>query len=435
MCRADAAGRRLNRFVPRPEESCPITMNDARDDEEPRKQEPDAATEATPDEDAGGEVPEDDSSRPVSQPTATDADATEPPDRAEREPTPPAGPPARRGGRLVLALTLLLALAAAGAAGYLGWRLYQLEQRVAAIPDERAAALEPYLRPDALQPLRSRVESLEAGRDDLVRQVDERVNRLQDSIESVRAMTERHQIGWRLAEIRYLLSIAARRLLIAHDTEGAEAALEAADASVAELQDVRLLPLRKAIVEDLGAVRAVQPTDIEGISLRLQSLLAQVDSLPRAPLREARSEPVDPSGEDWWQRLRRELRDFVVIQRRPAGPAPVEPRADEGLPPVDALTLALQDARRAALARNNDLFVDALERASETLQRHFDPQSGATIRFAEGLSDLRGRNVETRLPDLTDTLELAQQLARRIENTREAEPAAADVQPATDEEE
>lgn len=405
-------------------------MNDSRDDEDHREQEPESAPEppeGTPDNASSGRTPEDDSAQAAGeQPEAPpDEGAGGTADEEARAPVPEAPPPAPRGGRLVALLTLLLALAAAGAAGYLGWRLYQLEQRVAAIPDERAAALESYLQPDALRPLRSRVESLEADRNELARRVEERVNRLQESLESVRAMTERHQIGWRLAEIRYLLSIAARRLLIAHDTEGAEAALEAADASVAELRDARLLPLRKAIVEDLGAVRAVQPADIEGISLRLQSLLAQVDSLPRAPLREARSEQAEAPAGGWWQWLRRELGDFVVIQRRPAGPAPIEPRADEALPPVDALTLALQDARRAALARNNEAFETALERAAEVLQRHFDPQARATIRFSEGLAELRGRNVETRLPDLTDTLALAQRLARRIEEARQAEPAAA----------
>lgn len=391
----------------------------------------------------------DDGATPESQ-TPADTDAAEPAGAGESDegeaPARPGGsdggdggdtpepahataPPPRRPGGWLLALALLIALAAGGAAGYLGWRLYQLEQRVAGIPAERAAALEPLLRPDALQPLRARIESLEAEGQDTARELGQRVDRVEQALESVRAMTERHQIGWRLAEIRYLLSIAARRLVIAFDTDGAEAALEAADASVAELQDARLLPLRKAIVEDLGAVRAVQPVDIEGIALRLESLLRQADSLPRAPLRGSRG--GDAGADDgWWQQLRERLGNFVVIQRRPVGPAPVEPKTGEGLRPADALTLALQDARRAALARDDADYRQALERAAEVLQGHFDPQAAATVRFGEGLADLRGRTVETELPDLSDTLTLARRLAREIEQARRA--ATAD-QPAAEE--
>lgn len=419
-------------------------MSESRNDDT-RKPDTDDAAELENDAPAGsttGQVPDDDTPQAASPPEATgDASAgesadTPDPSSGEDGAATPAGaaaPPRRRGGRLLAALALLFALAATAAAGVLGWRLYQLEQRVASIPAERSAALESYLRPDALRPLRSRIESLEAQREELAGEVRQRVERLQESVESVRSMTERHQIGWRLAEIRYLLSVAARRLLIARDTEGAEAALAAADASLAELRDVRLLPLREAIVEDLGAVRAVQPADIEGIALRLQSLLARVESLPRTPLRSSDPDDAEAGADGWWERLRRQLGDFVVIQRRSAGPAPVEPKVDDGLRPTEALTLALQDARRAALTRDEERFGTALDRAADVLERHFDPQAGATIRFSEGLSELRGRSVDTDLPDLTGTLELAQRLAREVEQAAR-ETVAPDGQPNTEEE-
>ncbi|MDZ7828303.1 MAG: uroporphyrinogen-III C-methyltransferase [Halofilum sp. (in: g-proteobacteria)] len=342
---------------------------------------------------------------------------------------PPAGAAPRRRGGWITFIVFLIALGAAGAAGYLGWRLDQLEQRVARIPDQRAAALESYLRPDALQPLQARIESLEARRKALSDRLGDRVEQLAQSIETVRAVAERHQIGWRLAEIRYLLAIAVRRLTIAYDLDGAEAALSAADDAVATLQDVRLIPLRKAIIADLGAVREVQPADIEGIALRLQSLLNQVDDLPRAPIDPAAAEGGDARPDGWLQQLRDKLAGFVVVQRRPGGPAPVVPKHGPGLGPGDALTLALEDARRAALARDEENYERALRRAAGTLADHFDAEAGSTIRFREGLADLRGRTVETRVPDLTDTLELARRLAAEVEQARRE----AEVEPAADE--
>jgi len=359
----------------------------------------------------------------------SDGDAARPGSR--RPPTN--GGPRRRGGWVVF-LVFLVAAGAAGAAGYLGWRLHQLEQRVARIPDQRAAALQSYLQPDALQPLQARIESLEAQRQALSDRLGDRVEQLAESIEAVRGVAERHQIGWRLAEIRYLLAIAVRRLTIAYDLEGAEAALSAADDAVATLQDVRLIPLRKAIIEDLGAVREVQPADIEGIALRLQSLLNQVGDLPRAPIDPGAADGGEVgTGDGWLQQLRDRLADFVVIQRRPGGPAPVVPKHGAGLGPGDALTLAMEDARRAALARDREKYRQALRRAAETLADHFDADAGATVRFREGLADLRGRTVETRVPDLTETLELARRLAAEVEQARREAEVEAEAEPASDE--
>lgn len=407
-------------------------MNESRP-EDSQEDRPADSTAASGREDAGSSAAAE--PRPSSEAAAASSDNGDDSngDRAGPVPTsPPAGPRRRRGW--LLFLVLLVALAAAGAAGYLGWRLQQLEQRVARIPGERADALAPYLKPDALQPLQARIESLEVRRKALSEDLGERVDRLAESIEAVRAVTERHQIGWRLAEIRYLLSIATRRLTIAYDMDGAEAALAAADDAVAGLQDVRLIPLRKAIIEDLGAVRAVLPADIEGTALRLQSLLNQVDDLPRAPLQSATGNEAgdDPGG--WLQQLRDRLAEFVVIQRRPGGPAPVVPKNGAVLGPADALTLALEDARRAALARDEAAYEQALQRAAGTLDDHFDANAGATIRFREGLAELGRRTVETEVPDLTDTRELARQLAAEVEEARreaavddapDAAPAAA----------
>ncbi|MDX1610560.1 MAG: uroporphyrinogen-III C-methyltransferase, partial [Halofilum sp. (in: g-proteobacteria)] len=115
---------------------------------------------------------------------------------------------------------------------------------------------------------------------------------------------------------------------------------------------------------------------------------------------------------------------------RPSGPAEIDPRAADGLRPAEAMRLALEDARRAALARNGDDYTTALQRAAEVLEAHFDPEAGTTTRFRQGLADLRRRSVETDLPDLTDTVTLANRLAREIEHARRdaaaAEPAAGD---------
>ena len=366
---------------------------------------------------------------------------------SERGASEPGGSrPGGRGPAVGIALALLIGLGAVAAAGYLYWRLEQLTARVDQVPEERARALEPLATSGALEAVEQRfderlrdaveakAEELAAARQEGLKGVRERLDGLgkrlktvEQGVREVRELAARDQIGWRLAEIRYLLGIAQRRLAIAQDTRTAIAALESADRAIAQLGSVRLLPLRRQIVEDLTDLRAVETADVDGIALRLQNLLGRVADLPQA-----HGDPgsgndgddgADAGAAQWWSRLGEELGRYISIHRRDAGPERGRPQPATGLPAADRLVLALERARTAALARNPDAYQRALERAGKLLREDFDRASAVTERFAAGLDDLRERPVETQLPDLTSTLRLAKRLSARLES----EPRAADA--------
>lgn len=349
-----------------------------------------------------------------------------------------AAPPRRRWGRLVTALALLIALAAAGAAAYLGWRLYELEQRVAVIPDEREAALEPLAERSSLQALErqfdqrlqaavdEKAETLISARDEALGEVRERMSTLESGVEDIRELAARNQIEWRLSEIRYLLAIAQRRILIDRDTRSAIAALEAADRAIGEFGDVRLLPLRQRIVADLEELRTVEPADIEGIALRLQNLLGRVPELPAAGTQTT----VTANGTDgpggWWQAVAARLDQFVTVRRRDAGPERGRPQPATDLPEADRLAVALERARSAALKHDPAAYGRALTRASEALDEGFAAEAQATERFSEALAWLQERPVEVDLPDLAPTVDLAERLSARIESSRDTSASASD---------
>jgi|AntRauTorcE11898_2_1112593.scaffolds.fasta_scaffold00726_8 uroporphyrin-3 C-methyltransferase len=356
----------------------------------------------------------------------------------------PAAPPPRRGAKWAIALALLIALAAAGAAGYLGWRLFELEQRVATIPEERATALQPLAERSALQALGGQLEqrfeqrlqsavdekadSLISARDEALGEVRERLATLETGVEDIRELAARDQINWRLAEIRYLLSIAQRRVLIDRDIRSAIAALEAADRAIGEFGDVRLLPLRQRIVEDLSALRSVDTVDIEGIALRLQNLLGRVPELPAAGSGAGTTVVAQESNGTggWWEALVMRLDRFVTVRRRDAGPEPGRPEPATELPEADSLVLALERARSAALVRDPQAYERALARAAEALDKGFAADMPKTERFREGLSWLQEQPVEVNLPDLAPTVDLAEKLSARIESSRDESPAEGD---------
>ncbi|MEX1081932.1 MAG: uroporphyrinogen-III C-methyltransferase [Halofilum sp. (in: g-proteobacteria)] len=362
-------------------------------------------------------------------------------------------PPPRKGGRLLTVVALLLALAAGGAAGYLGWRLMELEARVERIPQERAAALDPLPTQDAVddavRQTTQRVDTLEQRIDDRERALDRRLSRAEGerseaisrlrqrvdtaetAVQSLRDRRERDGADWRMAEVRFLVSMAVRQLQITGNISAGIAALEAADHALGQMGDPRVLDLRERIVADISRLREVEPADVEGIALRVQNLAPQIPALVQAqpddpPDAETPTPAPDHSaaGADggWWASLRAGLDGLVSVRREPepappGRPGPAAPPAPSAeLPPAERLLLALREASRAALNHEPEAYRAAIDRALEVIAAEYDDAAPANERFRADLDALRERRIVTELPDLEPTLERTQSLATRLED-------------------
>ncbi len=361
-------------------------------------------------------------------------------------------PPPRKGGRAVAVLALLLALAAGAAAGYLGWRLIELEQRVARIPEQRQAALESVATQDAVaaveRQLVQRTSALEGSIDEGVTALRERLARAQEerseaigrlrqrvdtaetAVQSLRDQRQRDGADWRMAEVRYLVSMGVRQLQITGNVAAAIAALEAADQALGQMGDPRVLELRQQIVDDIGRLREVEPADVEGIALRVQNLAPRIPELvhpaPAGADASAQARAGDPPPEDggdgWWAALQERLSSLVTVRREPqpelpepGGSGATSPAPSAELPPAERLLAALRDASRAALKHEPQAYQAALGRALEVVSSAYAQGEPANERFREALDALRQRRVTTELPDLSSTLERAQTLADRLQ--------------------
>lgn len=430
----------------RPEEDAPADdpaaagptpgESDAADPEEPAA---DDSASQTAGEDESGQEESTPEQPPAETDTAAEGDAG--------ETTPDGGDTAGDGGDtdggsgragLAAGITVLVLalLGLAGGGGWLGWRLQQLEQRVEQVPQERSEALAPLAREaaldDAVSRLEGEIEQLASQGSEATRAVAERVDELEAAVKTVRELAGRNQVDWRMAEVHYLLSLAARRVAIAGDRSAAIAALEAADRSIAALGDVRLVELRRAILDDITALRQVEPADVEGIALRIQSLLERVPDLPPATATVTAAADGNGDGDGgadgpraWWERIKRQLSQYVVIRRQPDGGAPPRPQRDVSLPAAEKLGFALAEARRSALRHDSDAYGAAIARARELVDENFAADTPVTQRFADALAALSERAVVTTYPDLTATLEQAEQAAARLRSQRER-PARAE---------
>src|SRR5439155_23186720 len=112
---------------------------------------------------------------------------------------------------------------------------------------------------------------------------------------------------WQLAEIEQVLAIAQQQLQLAGNVRAALLALQLAEARLARADRPQFVPIRRALARDIERLKTLPTLDLPGMSMRIDTLVAQVDSLPLAfDERVERGPPAKPApAEDrgFWSRL------------------------------------------------------------------------------------------------------------------------------------
>ena len=220
-----------------------------------------------------------------------------------------------------------------------------------------------------------------------------------------------------LTEIEQSVTLASQQLQLAGNVQGAVLALQAADARLAASNRPQFIAMRKVLSRDLDRLRALPQLDLPGMYLRLESVLAAIDSLPLAvdgrPREETKGEPLTDQppatalSPSYWQLLAadfwKEVRSLIRIQRfdrdEPALLAP-----GQGFFLRENLKLRLLNARLALLSRDQWTFRNELRQAHAWIERYFDGREKAVQASLGALKQLLATEVSIELPNLNESL-------------------------------
>ncbi len=239
-----------------------------------------------------------------------------------------------------------------------------------------------------------------------------------------------------LFDIEQSLALATQQLQLAGNVPLALVALNTADRQLADLDNARFVPLRKALAADIARLDALPRVDVTGISLRLEQLLAQVDAWPlaahaRPPQTEAPpASPPEPPEAGGWRallaKLLQPLQGLVRIQRIEAA-APLLIAPEQGVYLREQLKLRLLNARLALLAHENEVFKGDIAALSDALPRFFSPEDGAVRAAVDYCRQLQALEITGERPELRTSLEALARL--RSEDRGEADDAGAGAKP------
>jgi uroporphyrin-3 C-methyltransferase len=214
---------------------------------------------------------------------------------------------------------------------------------------------------------------------------------------------------WAMAEVEFLLQTASQRVLLAADNEGAKTALVLADEKLKDLSDPRLYRLRALLADEQLALSSVAKVDIDGLALRLKSVLDNLDKLqvlmaPDVADRGSEDVVASDTPTDWkgvlsaaWD----EVSSLVVIRHQQDGSAAIlVPQERYFL--YQNLRLKLETARLALLDRREGVYHDSLTSAEKWLKQYFIGEERDAALAT--LTALNSETITVTMPDISASL-------------------------------
>lgn len=314
-----------------------------------------------------------------------------------------------------------------------------------AVAQQKAATMEGTAHIEAtIADAHNTIASVQGGFTELRQQLNERLGSVEQTLAGQQAIITQaqnelnraiglHRNDWAIAEIRYLLSLAANTLQFERRADTALVLLQSAQQRLQELPAAAFSKLQNALDRDIAALSQISQPDLNHVATTLQNLAANADKLPLSGASVAlpptaqpspwQSAAVDPNdgvfnkalayisiaADGAWQSIKR----MVVVQH--AG-APSEPL----LPPEQAfflqqnLRLKLEGAAVAALRGDDEAYRRNIGAINVWLHRFFNIDAADTQDFVQQLVGLEKINLSPKLP----TLEAQSALQQLIETVR-----------------
>lgn len=220
-------------------------------------------------------------------------------------------------------------------------------------------------------------------------------------------LNDKRPNDWMLAESEYLVRMAGRKLWLEHDLVSAITLLGNADERIKALNDPSLMPIRKALAEDIAQLKGMPRIDREGLTLKLAALSDQIELLPLSTVSmpEAKSEPdqaVSTNPDEWESNLKKNwvkfTENFITIRRRDgAVEALLSPQQEIFL--RENLKTKLLQAQLAVYREQQALYDDSLDKAQRWLTQYFDTDNSATHYMQSELDKLKGEQIQFNYPD------------------------------------
>jgi uroporphyrin-III C-methyltransferase len=226
------------------------------------------------------------------------------------------------------------------------------------------------------------------------------------------------QSVWMLAEAEYLIRLANLNLHFQHNVTVAIELLKTVDSHLQKFNDHKFLDLRKALAKDIVKLQAVPKVDVPGIYLQLQALSEQVDKLPLIIENQGKTVQVAPPEEQttkrsgWKKTLQsgwQTIGKVLIIRHRDQPIKPLLTFKQHEFLNLNLHVLFAQ-AQWAVLQHQAEIYHSCLQQIQALIKDNFIQTNAATKNLMITLKQLQKIDINPKLPDIGDLLEVMQQI-------------------------
>ncbi|MDP2714122.1 uroporphyrinogen-III C-methyltransferase [Rheinheimera sp.] len=344
-----------------------------------------------------------------------------------------AEPAPRKGGSFSGGLSLLLVLAlgcAIGAGGYWLWPQWQsLQQQTDTLQQNQqrlteqstqqldsSKQLQQQLLAEQQQRLTQLEQNLQQQQQQLAAQNQAQIQALRQLVQERDSAPPRH---WLLAEIEYLLQLAAQKVWLEQDFSTARALLASADEKLLKLDDPSLLPVRQALATDLEQLSRLHQPDLTAVHIQLQQMRKHSMLLPLKQQEQPEQLEPAPGTElsNWrdtlsyyWQQSWSKL-----VRVRSAVPEDYfSLTTEQQLMLRVSLNQQLLLAELAAMQHQPQVYAAALQQAADQLQRYFNSDDAGVLQLSSDLAALAAVEVAVATPTPLTALPQLQQYQQQL---------------------
>jgi uroporphyrin-3 C-methyltransferase len=213
-----------------------------------------------------------------------------------------------------------------------------------------------------------------------------------------------------LAEVEQILMIGSQQLTLAGNVKAALIALDSADNRLQRADSAQFTAIRRAIRRDLERLKALPYVDVDGMSVRLDALAQEVQSLPLA-MEERPTEDRPPvakpqqslasrlAGEAW-----HELQNAIRIERIDHQDVPLL-SPSQAFFLREALRLRLISARVSLLAHEEGSFKADTRQCAQWLQQYFNGRDRKVTQALATLRQISAAEINIEIPDISSSLD------------------------------
>ncbi len=209
--------------------------------------------------------------------------------------------------------------------------------------------------------------------------------------------------AWLVNEAEYALNIASQQLLLAGNVPAATATVESISNRLNQFDKPQLLPIKKALSEDLATLKNMPYVDVASASLRLDRLEFAVSSMPlvvESTLQQKEVAVVATAAAtqgSWWERSWQEVKDTLgslVQVRKIDNKDAMLISPEQSYFVRENVRLRLIDARIALLQHSSDIYRNDLDNVEETVRQYFDVNAPTVKAWLDELDQLKKLNLQ-----------------------------------------